>query len=220
MRVLVVEDEQHLAAQMREALEGSGFVVDVVNDGNEAVYMGNHETYDAAVLDLGLPGRDGLSVLHDWRQHGRTLPVVILIARDGWSEKVQGFRAGADDYVTKPFRMEEIIMRLRALIRRASGHADVMIRSGELEYDTQLGTFHLAGLPLKLTAFEHQLLVYLIHNAERVVSRTELSEHLYSYDNDRDHNSLEVIISRLRRKVGAERIETLRGQGYRLCDRS
>lgn len=220
MRVLVVEDEQHLAAQMREALEGNGFVVDVVNDGNEAVYMGNNETYDAAVLDLGLPGRDGLSVLHDWRQNGRTLPVVILTARDGWSEKVQGFRAGADDYVTKPFRMEEIIMRLRALIRRASGHADVMIRSGELEYDTQLGTFHLAGLPLKLTAFEHQLLVYLIHNAERVVSRTELSENLYSYDNDRDHNSLEVIISRLRRKVGAERIETLRGQGYRLCDRS
>ncbi len=196
MRVLVVEDEQHLAAQMREALEGNGFVVDVINDGNEAVYMGNNETYDAAVLDLGLPGRDG------------------------WSEKVQGFRAGADDYVTKPFRMEEIIMRLRALIRRASGHADVMIRCGALEYDTQLGTFHLDGLPLKLTAFEHQLLVYLIHNAERVISRTELSEHLYSYDNDRDHNSLEVIISRLRRKVGAERIETLRGQGYRLCDRS
>ncbi|ATH77652.1 response regulator transcription factor [Halomonas sp. NyZ770] len=217
MRILVVEDETHLAEQMRTALEGSGFVVDVVGDGNEAVYMGNQESYDAAVLDLGLPGRDGLSVLHDWRHHGRTLPVVILTARDGWSEKVQGFRAGADDYVTKPFRMEEIIMRLRALIRRASGHADVVLRCGELEYDSQLGVFSLSGLPLKLTAFETQLLVYLIHHAEKVVSRTELSEHLYSYDSDRDYNSLEVIISRLRRKVGAGRIETLRGQGYRLC---
>lgn len=220
MRVLVVEDEQHLATQMREALESNGFVVDVVTDGNEAVYMGNNETFDVAVLDLGLPGRDGLSVLHDWRHNGRTFPVIILTARDGWSEKVQGFRAGADDYVTKPFHMEEVIMRLRALIRRASGHADVMIRCGALEYDSQLGTLCLAGTPLKLTAFETQLLVYLIHNAERIVSRTELSEHLYSYDNDRDHNSLEVIISRLRRKVGAERIETLRGQGYRLCNKS
>lgn len=219
MRLLVVEDEAELAAQIAETLRQQGFVVDVLDNGEEAAFRGAVETYDLAVLDLGLPGRDGISVLRHWRTQGAALPVLILTARDAWADKRDGFNAGADDYLTKPFRLDELILRVRALIRRAAGHAHPEIQVGALSLDSHSRQVTLDGAPLRLTAFEAQVLEYLIHHCDRVVSRSELSEHVYSYDSDRDFNSLEVIISRLRRKVGQGRIETLRGQGYRLLAR-
>ncbi len=216
MRVLVVEDDARIGPLLCEALADAGFVCDLVADGTDAEFQGQTEPYDAVVLDLGLPGLGGLEILAAWRKAGRTMPVLILTARDEWSEKVRGFRAGADDYVTKPFRTEEVVVRVRSLVRRAAGHATSILACGPIEFDTQLGLFTLDGLPLKLTAFEARLLGYLMHHPERPVTRTELSEHLYEAEADRDFNSLEVIIGRLRRKVGAERIETIRGQGYKL----
>jgi two-component system OmpR family response regulator len=216
LRALVVEDEEKLAAQVAGALREAGFAVDVAGDGERGEYFGQTETYDVVVLDLGLPGRDGIAVLESWRRERRTMPVLILTARDDWSEKVRGFRAGADDYVVKPFRMEEVVVRVRSLVRRAAGHATSILQCGSLSLDTQLGIFTLDGLTLKLTAFEARILSYLIHHAERAVTRTELSEHLYEHDADRDFNSIEVMIGRLRRKIGRGTIETIRGQGYRL----
>jgi two-component system, OmpR family, response regulator len=219
MRILLVEDDKQLSAQLHRALQEEGFVADDAFDGEEAQFLGETEPYDAVVLDLGLPKCDGISVLKRWREKGRTVPVLILTARDDWSEKVAGFRAGADDYVTKPFRIEEVVVRLRALIRRSTGHAGAVLRCGPVEFDTQLASFTLDGLSLRLTPFESQLLAYLMHNAERPISRSELSEHLYDRNADRDFNSIEVIIARLRRKIGTPLIKTIRGQGYMLTGR-
>jgi two-component system OmpR family response regulator len=216
LRVLVVEDDVALAEGLAKALRAEHFAVDVAADGDDGAHLGSTEQYDVAVLDIGLPRRDGISVLREWRSEGRTLPVLILTARDGWSEKVEGFKAGADDYLTKPFRVEEVIMRLRALVRRAAGHASARIVCGRLAFDAQLGTFELDGLPLRLTAFEWRVLSVLMLRKEILVPRAELIERVYEGDADVDSNSVEVIIGRLRRKIGAEMIETVRGRGYRL----
>ena len=216
MRILLVEDDPTLSASIAAALRAENFVVDRAANGEDGLHLGETETYDAAVLDLGLPKIDGVSVLKGWRKAGRTLPVLILTARDGWSEKVEGFKAGADDYMTKPFRVEELVMRLRALGRRAAGHAAAVIDCGRLSFDAQLGTFSLDGLPLKLTALEWRVLSCLTLRKDVVVARTELVERVYDGDAEVDSNSLEVIIARLRRKIGKDAIETVRGHGYRL----
>jgi two-component system OmpR family response regulator len=216
MRLLVVEDEPALARQLAFALAGAGYVVDQAANGIDAQHLGQTESYDAVVLDLGLPQADGLSVLAHWRRAGRTMPVLILTARDRWSEKVAGFDAGADDYVAKPFQMEELLARLRALIRRAAGHAQAELACGPLSIDTRAGRARLDGEPLKLTAQEFRILEYLIHHRGKVVSRTELTEHVYDQNFERDSNTIEVFIGRLRKKLGAGLIETVRGLGYRL----
>lgn len=216
MKVLVVEDERDLAAQIAAALAVEGYAVELAHDGESGEYLGATEAVDAVVLDLGLPGIDGIEVLKRWRAAGLAFPVLILTARDAWSDKVAGFRAGADDYVLKPFRMEEVTLRLSTLIRRAAGHATAEVAAGRLVLDTATGLVSLDGLPLRLTAFEARLLRYLILHKGRVVTRTELSEHMYDRDSDRDFRSMEVVIGRLRRKIGEARLETRRGEGYRL----
>ncbi|WP_267378480.1 MULTISPECIES: response regulator transcription factor [unclassified Sphingomonas] len=216
MRILVVEDDAALGDGLARALRAQNFAVDVATDGEDGAHLGETERYDAAVLDIGLPKRDGIAVLRGWRAAGRDLPVLILTARDGWSEKVEGFKAGADDYLTKPFRIEEVVMRLRALVRRAAGHASARVVCGPLAFDAQLGTFELDGLPLKLTAFEWRVLSQLMLRREVVVERADLIERVYEGDADVDSNSIEVIVGRLRRKIGATLIETVRGRGYRL----
>lgn len=216
MRILLVEDDAALAEEMARILRAENFAVDVADNGEDAAHLGETELYDAAVLDLGLPLRDGVSVLQGWRAAGRTLPVLILTARDTWSDKVAGFKAGADDYLTKPFMPQEVVMRLRALVRRSTGHAATRLTCGNLAFDTQLGSFELDGLPLKLTAFEWRILSVLMLRREAVVERSELMERVYEYDADTDSNSLEVIMGRLRKKIGAAMIETIRGRGYRL----
>ena len=216
MRILLVEDDATLANGIARALRAENFAVDVAGNGEDGAHLGSTERYDAAVLDLGLPKKDGATVLREWRAEGRDLPVLILTARDAWSEKVAGFKAGADDYLTKPFRVEEVIMRLRALVRRASGHAGAIVACGPLAFDAQLGTFELDGLPLKLTAFEWRVLSALMLRKEVVVNRAELIEHVYEGDAEVDSNSIEVIIGRLRKKIGATMIETVRGRGYRV----
>jgi len=216
MRILAVEDDPELARQIADALRGAGYAVDLAHDGEQAHYLGEAETYDAVVLDLGLPVVDGITVLERWRRAGRNMPVLILTARDRWSEKVAGFDAGADDYVTKPFQMEEVLARLRALIRRAAGHASAELECGPLRLDTRSSRVTRDGVPVKLTAQEYRLLAYLLHHRGRVVSRTELTEHLYDQDFDRDSNTIEVFIGRLRKKIGAELIQTVRGLGYQL----
>ncbi len=216
MRILLVEDDQALSSSIAGALRAENFVVDIARNGEDGEHLGQTENFDAAVLDLGLPLIDGISVLKSWRAGGRHLPVLILTARDGWSEKVEGFKAGADDYMTKPFRVEELVMRLRALVRRAAGHAASVISCGPVSFDAQLGTFALDGLPLKLTALEWRVLSSLILRKDVVVARSDLLERVYDGDAEVDSNSLEVIIARLRRKIGKDRIETVRGRGYRL----
>jgi two-component system OmpR family response regulator len=216
MRILLVEDDAALRASIAEALRAENFVVDEARNGEDGEHLGQTENFDAAVLDLGLPILDGVSVLKSWRGAGRQLPVLILTARDGWSEKVEGFKAGADDYMTKPFRVEELVMRLRALVRRANGHAASVVSCGPVSFDAQLGTFTLDGLPLKLTALEWRVLSSLILRRDIVVARSDLMERIYDGSAEVDSNSLEVIIGRLRRKIGHERIETVRGRGYRL----
>jgi two-component system OmpR family response regulator len=217
MKALLAEDDARLSQQLDAAFREAGFVPTVAHDGIDIEHLGASEPFDVVVLDLGLPSKDGISILQSWRGQGVTTPVLILTARDEWAEKVSGFRAGADDYVVKPFRMEEVIVRARSLIRRAAGHAQSIIACGALEYDTQTTSFTLDGLPLKLTAFEAQILSYMIHHQDRAISRTELSEHVYDRDTDRDFNSMEVIIGRLRRKIGTDMIRTVRGRGYVLA---
>lgn len=214
MRILLVEDDQHLSDDIARSLRAENFAVDVAHNGEDGAHLGATERYDAAVLDLGLPKLDGLGVLQSWRAEGRDLPVLILTARDGWSEKVAGFKAGADDYLIKPFRVQELVMRLRALVRRSSGHAATRITCGGLVFDAQLGHFEMDGLPLRLTAFEWRVLSALMLRKDIVVERRELIDRVYEYDADVDSNSLEVIVGRLRRKVGAEMIQTIRGRGY------
>lgn len=216
MRILLVEDDATLADGIARALRAESFAVDVAGNGDDGAHLGSTERYDAAVLDLGLPRKDGVTVLREWRAGGRDLPVLILTARDGWSDKVAGFKAGADDYLTKPFRVEEVIMRLRALVRRAAGHAGAVVVCGRLAFDAQLGTFELDGLPLKLTALEWRVLSVLMLRREVVVDRVEMMERVYEGDAEVDSNSIEVIIGRLRKKIGAEMIETVRGRGYRV----
>jgi two-component system OmpR family response regulator len=216
MRILVVEDDKDLAKQLKRALEEAGYAVDVAHDGEEGHFLGDTEPYDAAILDLGLPILDGLSVLDRWREKGRAMPVLLLTARDRWSDKVSGIDAGADDYVTKPFRMEEILARVRALIRRAAGHASAELECGALRIDTRSGRVSLDGAPVKLTAQEYRLLSYLMHHRGKVVSRTELTEHIYHQDFDRESNTIEVFVGRLRKKIGEGYIATVRGLGYRM----
>ncbi|HEY4925491.1 MAG TPA: response regulator transcription factor [Roseiarcus sp.] len=214
MRLLVVEDDRDLNRQIVAALENAGYAVDRALDGEEGWFLGDTEPYDAIVLDIGLPKRDGVAVLEAWRQAGRTMPVLILTARDRWSDKVQGFDAGADDYVAKPFHMEEVLARLRALLRRAAGHATNELVAGPVRLDARAGRVTVDGAIVKLTSHEYRLLSYLMHHAGRIVSRTEIVEHLYDQDFDRDSNTIEVFVGRLRKKLGVDIIQTLRGLGY------
>jgi two-component system, OmpR family, response regulator len=216
MRVLVVEDEAALSRQLQAALEQAGYAVDCAADGERADFLGHTERYDAVVMDLGLPKIDGLTVLHRWRDAGLQVPVLILTARDSWHEKVQGIDGGADDYVAKPFRMEEVLARLRALIRRASGNVAPELRCGALVVDPRSAKVTVDGAPVKLTSHEFRVLSYLMHNRGRVVPQSELTEHIYSEGVDRDSNTVEVFVARLRRKLGASYIETVRGLGYRI----
>lgn len=221
MRVLIAEDDAPLAAELAGVLRSAGFAADTAGNGNDAAHLGDTELYDAAVVDVGMPGMDGVAVIQQWRAAARNFPVLILTARDTWTDKVQGFRAGADDYLTKPFVPEEVVMRIRAMVRRASGFAASQLVCGDLAFDSQLGSFEFAGEPLRLTGFEWRVLSTLMLRKELVVSRGELIERVYEYNADVDSNSTEVIIGRLRRKIGAHMIETVRGHGYRLtCGKS
>ena len=227
MRILVVEDEPTLCAQVVSAVAAAGHTVESARDGTIAHYLGDVEDFDAVVLDLGLPTLDGLSVLRRWRAAGRTMPVLILTARNAWHEKVAGIDAGADDYLTKPFHLEELLARLRALIRRASGQASAVLQCGDWSLDTRSGRVTCAGQPVTLTAHEYKVLDYLMHRHGVLVSRAELTEHIYAQDFDRDSNTIEVFVGRLRKKMvpsagssadpaASARIETVRGMGYRL----
>ncbi len=214
MRLLVVEDDANLNAQLVEALKDAGYAVDSARDGEEGHFLGDTEPYDAVVLDIGLPKMDGLSVLEQWRKDGRKMPVLLLTARDRWSDKVAGIDAGADDYVAKPFHMEEVLARLRALVRRSAGHASNEIECGPVRLDTRAGRLTVDGHLVKLTSHELRLISYLMHHMGRVVSRTELVEHLYDQDFDRDSNTIEVFVGRVRKKLGVDIIQTVRGLGY------
>jgi len=214
MRLLVVEDDRDLNRQLADAFEAAGYAVDRAYDGEEGWFLGDTEPYDAIVLDLGLPKRDGVSVLEAWRKAARTAPVLILTARESWSDKVRGFDAGADDYVAKPFHMEEVLARLRALMRRAAGHATSELAAGTVRLDARTGRVTVEDVAIKLTSHEYRLLSYLMHHAGRIVSRTELVEHLYDQDFDRDSNTIEVFVGRLRKKLGVDIIQTARGLGY------
>ncbi len=216
MRILLVEDDVDLSRQLKRALVDAGYVVDHAPDGEEAAFLGETEPYDAIILDLGLPKIDGAAVLEGWRRAALTTPVLILTARGAWSEKVASFDAGADDYLTKPFHTEELLARLRALVRRSAGHATPNLSCGTLRLDPRAARASVAGEPLRLTSLEYRLLHYMIMHQERVISRTELVEHLYDQDFDRDSNTIEVFIGRLRKKIGPDRVETIRGLGYRL----
>lgn len=214
MRILIVEDEARIAADIAEAVTAAGYVAEVVGDGEEAWFTGGTETYAAIVLDLGLPGIDGLTILRRWRQEGVSAPVLILTARGAWTERVDGIDAGADDYLSKPFRMEELMARLRALLRRSAGRAEPAISVGPVTLDPRSRQVTVAGVPAGLTPLEFRLLNYLFHHRGRVISQAELSENLYSHDSERDSNAIEALMGRLRRKLKAEVIETRRGFGY------
>ncbi|MCC7178387.1 MAG: response regulator transcription factor [Acidobacteria bacterium] len=216
MRVLIVEDEPRLGRQLSAALAEAGYAVDCASDGERAEFLGQTESYDAVVLDLGLPKVDGLTVLRRWREHGLATPVLILTARGSWHEKVQGIDSGADDYVSKPFQMEEVLARLRALIRRAHRQPAPLLRCGDITLDPRSAAVTLRGAPVKLTSHEFRVLAYLMHHAGRVVPQGELTEHIYAHDAGRDSNTVEVFIARLRRKLGAGAITTVRGLGYRI----
>ena len=222
MRILLVEDDPQLRAQLRTALQDAGYTVDEAGNGQDAQFLGDIEAFDAVVLDLGLPVLDGLTVLKRWRGAGRTMPVLILTARDHWHEKVAGIDAGADDYLTKPFHLEELLARVRALIRRASGQATAVLQCGDLVLDTRSGRVACAGHAVALTAHEYKVLDYFMHRPGELVSRSELTEHIYAQDFDRDSNTIEVFVGRLRKKLQAvdapqaPHIETVRGMGYRL----
>ncbi|MEL6734650.1 MAG: response regulator transcription factor [Pseudomonadota bacterium] len=216
MRILVVEDDVELNRQLVSALEDASYVVDKAHDGEEGHFLGDTESYDAVILDIGLPEKDGITVLEEWRSAGRTMPVLMLTARDRWSDKVAGIDAGADDYVAKPFHTEEVLARLRALIRRAAGHASSEIEVGPVKLDTKQSRVTMNNQPVKLTSHEYRLLAYLIMHKGEVVSRTTLIEHLYDQDFDRDSNTIEVFVGRLRKKLHSDVIETVRGMGYRV----
>jgi two-component system OmpR family response regulator len=216
MRVLVVEDEPRIASQLTGALSDGGYAVDHAADGERADFLAQTEHYDAVVLDLGLPKVDGLTLVRRWRDGGLSMPVLVLTARGSWHEKVQGIDSGADDYVAKPFRVEEVLARLRALIRRATGQVTPELRCGAVALDPRAAKVTLDDAPVKLTSHEFRVLSYLMHHRGRVVSQGELTEHIYAQSADRDSNTVEVFIARLRRKLGASLIETVRGLGYRM----
>lgn len=220
MRVLVIEDERALREQLVKTLQQAGYAVDATHSGEEGAFMGSEYPVDVAVLDLGLPDLDGLEVLSRWRANGHSFPVLVLTARGRWTEKVAGLETGADDYLTKPFHIEEVLARLRALVRRASGFASTTLSNGPIELDTSSQQVRVGGRDVELTAYEYRLLEYLMMHAGEVISKTTLSEHLYDEETDRDSNVLEVLVGRLRRKLDPDRsmapIETLRGRGYRL----
>jgi len=216
MRLLVVEDEPQLGRQLQTALQSAGFAVDLADNGIDGEHLSGTEPYDAIVLDIGLPGRDGLSVLARWRSAGMSRPVLLLTARASWQEKVQGIDAGADDYVAKPFQMEELISRLRALIRRSVGVASAVLRQGAVALDTRVCSLQVGGRPVVLTGHEYRVLAYLMHQQGRTVDRTELTEHVYGQDADRDSNTLDVFVARLRRKLPEGFIATVRGMGWRI----
>ena len=218
MRILVVEDEQALGDSLAAALGGAGYVVDRAADGARADFLGRTESYDAVVLDIGLPAIDGLTLLQEWRDAGLTTPVLVLTARASWHDKVTGIDTGADDYVTKPFQIEEVLARLRGLIRRASGQAGPSLRCGPLVLDPRASRVTINGSAVRLTSHEFRVLSYLMHNRTRVVSQGELADHIYARDDDRDSNTVEVFVARLRKKVGAGAIVTVRGLGYRMDD--
>ncbi|GJM00783.1 MAG: DNA-binding response regulator [Methyloligella sp.] len=214
MRLLVVEDDKDLNRQITTALEEAGYVVDTAHDGEDGHFLGETEPYDAVILDIGLPTMDGISVLENWRRANLKMPVLILTARDRWSDKVAGMDAGADDYVSKPFHMEEVLARVRALLRRSTGHATNEIEVGNLRLDTKAAKVTVDGTLIKLTSHEFRLLAYLVHHKDKVISRTELVEHLYDQDFDRDSNTIEVFVGRLRKKIPSDLIKTVRGLGY------
>jgi two-component system, OmpR family, response regulator len=216
MRVLIVEDEPSLAKQLTAALQRAGYAVDHAADGERADLLGHDESYDAVILDLGLPKVDGLTLLRRWREAGQAMAVLVLTARGSWHEKVQGIDGGADDYMTKPFRMEELLARLRALIRRSSGKVNPELRCGSLVLDPRSGKVFLEGAEINLTSHEFRVLSYLMHHSQRIISQSELTEHIYAQGFDRDSNTVEVFIARLRRKLGSALIETVRNLGYRM----
>ena len=218
MRILVVEDERKVAADLAQALQGGGHIVEQTGDGEKAWFLGDTEDYDLVVLDLGLPRLEGLQVLKRWRANKRTMPVLVLTARDSWSDKVEAI--GADDYVTKPFRMEELLARVRALLRRQTQHASAVLAVGDLALDTRHSRVSKAGLPVELSPLEYRVLQYLMHHAGRAVSQIELTEHVYGQDFERDSNAIEVLVARLRRKLGAEAVKTRRGYGYHVGELS
>jgi two-component system OmpR family response regulator len=216
MRVLVIEDDPNLNRQLGSALDGAGYVVESALDGEQGHFLGDTSDFDAVILDLGLPTMSGVDVLRKWRDAGRLMPVLILTARDLWSDKVAGIDAGADDYLAKPFHMAELLARVRALIRRSAGRADPVLISGPIKFDTRSGTVTRDGTPVILTTFEQRLLQFLMHRTGQIVGRSEIIEHIYAQDFDRDSNTVEVFVRRLRLKLGADAIETVRGQGYRM----
>lgn len=218
MRILIVEDDEDLARQLQGALEDAGYTFDYAADGEEGHFLGDTEPYDAIILDIGLPIMDGLSVLEKWRQDSHKTPVLLLTARDSWTDKVAGLDAGADDYLAKPFKMEELLARLRALIRRSSGNASSELICGNVRLDTRNAKVTFDGQAVKLTAQEFKLLAYMMHHKGQVISRTELTEHIYDQDFDRDSNTIEVFVNRIRKKIDAPLIQTVRGLGYRLDD--
>jgi len=214
MRILLAEDEKVLCDQIKKVLSAEGRIVDLAHDGEEAHFLGSTEPYDMIILDIGLPVRDGISVLKEWRGAGITTPVLILTARDGWSDRVDGLDAGADDYMTKPFHLPELAARVRATLRRSSGRTNPLFEKNGFVFDTRTGRATVDGVPVDLTSLEVAVLSYLLHNTGRLISRTELSEHIYEYDGDRDSNTIAVFINRLRKKLGPDLIQTMRGRGY------
>ena len=214
MRVLVVEDDQRIASDVSRTLEASGYVVETVANGEDAWFLGDTEDYGAVILDLGLPGMDGLAVLKRWRANGRHMPVLILTARGSWAERVDGIDAGADDYLSKPFRMEELLARLRSIVRRSAGHGSSIITAGEITLDERQMKVTRRGVPITLSPLEYRLVAHLLRNRGRVVSQQEIDENVYGHGEEHDSNTLEVLVGRVRKKLGADAIETRRGFGY------